>query len=288
MRADREFAYEKPEGVRRIVCVGDSFTMGYEVDAKDCFTNLLEQKLRENGKNVETLNAGVSGFSNAEACIYLENALLRYAPDVVVLSFYSNDLHDNVRTGIFALEGHTLVARKDRYVPAGSLANFLNSNWFFSWLSERSNAFVFVREKVAVAVKKAMVERNDQEVLSVAGQAAGKARGLRHRGLRHRRRLAAAILQRVQKTLQERGIDLVVQVIPSQPGGKDSPLEDNFPVEEFDASRTHMLHMKPVLDPFVGKELLYWQRSHAHWTPFSHGLSADALSRLILERKLLD
>src|SRR5690348_699381 len=32
MRADRDFSYGKPVGVRRIVCLGDSFTAGYEVE----------------------------------------------------------------------------------------------------------------------------------------------------------------------------------------------------------------------------------------------------------------
>src|SRR5687767_11459329 len=35
MRAERDFAREKPSGSRRIVSLGDSFTVGYEVAAED-------------------------------------------------------------------------------------------------------------------------------------------------------------------------------------------------------------------------------------------------------------
>src|SRR5262249_24998751 len=58
LRADREYSYEKPAGVKRIVCLGDSFTAGYEVDVEDCFTRVLERELTARGRKVEVLNAG--------------------------------------------------------------------------------------------------------------------------------------------------------------------------------------------------------------------------------------
>ncbi|MEZ4290376.1 MAG: hypothetical protein R3E53_07505 [Myxococcota bacterium] len=52
---------------------------------------MLEQELRRAGLQVEVLNAGVSGYSNAEALLYLERELLKYDPDLVLLSFFAND-----------------------------------------------------------------------------------------------------------------------------------------------------------------------------------------------------
>ena len=293
MRADRDYPYEKPEGTKRIVSLGDSFAMGYEVDAADCFASVLERNLREIGENVEVLNAGVSGFSNAEESVYLEKELLKYDPDVVVLSFYSNDLKDNVRSGIFELDGETLVQKKSRYVPAGSLGNFLNSNWFFNLLSERSNAFVFLKEQATVAVKRSMEAKNEARAETEPPDArpAAQPPASPHADsprLEQRKRLTAAILERVEELLTARGIPFVLQIIPSQPGGPDLPLDDRFPYEHFDSTHVHVVSMAKHLAPFVGKELLYWQRSHAHWTPFSHSLSAKALSQVIVEQKLLD
>ncbi|MDX1650569.1 MAG: GDSL-type esterase/lipase family protein, partial [Myxococcota bacterium] len=123
MRDDRDFAYAKPPGRQRILSLGDSFTAGYEVEADETFSAVLERTLRDRGLDVEVLNAGVSGFSTAEAYLYLERELWRYAPDVVVVSFFGNDLVDNVRTGLFAVEDGRLVPKAQRYVPGGRLGD---------------------------------------------------------------------------------------------------------------------------------------------------------------------
>ena len=57
---------KKPDGVGRIISLGDSFTIGYEADVDQTFSAVLERELRKPGHDVEVLNAGVSGFSNAE------------------------------------------------------------------------------------------------------------------------------------------------------------------------------------------------------------------------------
>jgi hypothetical protein len=111
MRDNRDFSYKKPDGVKRIISLGDSFTIGYQVDVDQTFSAVLERELQKAGHDVEVLNAGVSGFSNAEEALYLERELLKYDPDLVVLSFYSNDLTDNVRTGLFRLKDGNLHPR---------------------------------------------------------------------------------------------------------------------------------------------------------------------------------
>ena len=120
MRANRDYPREKPPGIKRIVSMGDSFTVGYEVDVSETFSSVLESELRSRGVMVEVLNAGVSGYGTAEECLYLERDLFRYDPDLVLVSFYGNDLVDNVRSGLFRLEGDRLVESASSYVPAGS------------------------------------------------------------------------------------------------------------------------------------------------------------------------
>ena len=75
MRADRDFAYAKPPGVKRIVSLGDSSTIGYEVALEDTFSQVLARELGRRGQRVEVLNAGVSGFGTAEENVYLEREL---------------------------------------------------------------------------------------------------------------------------------------------------------------------------------------------------------------------
>jgi lysophospholipase L1-like esterase len=286
MRADRDFPREKPAGTLRIVSLGDSFTIGYEVASEDTFSSVLERELRGAGLPVEVLNAGVSGYSNAEECLYLERALFDYAPDLVLVSFFANDLVDNVRADLFRLVDGKLVEGAHDYVPAGGLGDFLNTSSVFNLLSGYSNAFAMLKERANRILKARLVEANEQNVRQAAEQAqpvsddAGEAQ----------RRLAAAIFERIYAATRARGIPLVIQSIPGEVRvDAEIRLAEAFPLAEFDVAREGLAFVsaKELLDPWMAREQLYWTRSHFHWTPFAHRLSGEALSRVILERKLL-
>jgi lysophospholipase L1-like esterase len=93
---DREYPYEKPSGVSRILVLGDSFTWGYGVADGEIFTEVLEAGLRRDGLHWEVLNAGVSGWGTDQEYLYLINEGFKYAPDVVVLAFLVfNDPENN-------------------------------------------------------------------------------------------------------------------------------------------------------------------------------------------------
>jgi lysophospholipase L1-like esterase len=294
LRADRDYPYAKPPGVRRIVSLGDSYTVGYEVELEETFSQVLERELVARGFAVEVLNAGVSGYSTAEELLYLERELLRYEPDLVLVSFYGNDLVDNSRTGLFRLEDGVLVEAAHDYVPGGGTADFLNTNPVFNFLSERSDAFVLGKEVVTQLAKRRMVEENvsnlDQAVdAPPAGAGPSPV-------VAAQRRLAAALFERLYQETRERGIPLVIQSIPTAVyrGGDDSGVSEMrlvelFPLAEFDVQRPglHFLATKPLLDPEVGRTLLYYTRSHGHWTPFSHRVVGEALARLVVEEELL-
>ena len=285
LRADHDVAYAKPPGTRRIVCLGDSFTIGYEVEEAECFPRVLESELRGRGRPVEVLNAGVSGFSNAEECLYLERELHRYAPDVVCLSFFQNDLADNVRTGLFTLSDGKLVEAGSEYVPAGRLGNFLNTNAFFNVLSERSNAFAFLKEAWTRRIKQGMVEENQVAAGSATSAAATPAAPAEYE-----RRLCAAILERMYAWTRERGIAFVIQSIPFPSDADPARLDDLFPHELFDVTRPGIVFFaaKHVLEPHVATELLYWQHSHSHWTPIAHRLAGKGLAESIARAGLLE
>jgi len=117
-RADRDHPRAKPGGVRRIVALGDAFTLGAAVEREQTFSHVLESELRKAGLAVDVLNAGVPGFGTAEECLYLERALFDYAPDLVLVSFRAEDLEENERADLLRFDGRKLVAGRDSYVPA--------------------------------------------------------------------------------------------------------------------------------------------------------------------------
>ena len=290
MRDEREFARAKPAGTARILSLGDSYTIGYEVDAQQTFSAVMERELSAD-RRVEVLNAGVSGFSNAEACLYLERELLSYQPDLVVVSFSCNDLVDNVRTGLFRMEGDKLLSWNESYVPAGGFADWLNRSSVFNVLSERSNLFVFAKERLTLLIKRDMVVENERNLAAVENERGVPAadNATVDPETLCQRRLAAAIFERMYGNLHERGIPLVIHSIAAQAGPWDRPLEEMFPLAEFPTRRPGLLFVpsKKVLDPLVGKQVLYNQRSHFHWTAIAHELMGKELARAIAEAKLL-
>lgn len=290
LREDREYPYEKPPGTKRILCLGDSFTIGYEVSLPECFAKVMEQELVTTGRSVEVLNAGISGFSTAEECLYLERELYRYSPDVIVVAFFKNDYADNLRTGLFELREGQLVERNRTYVPAGGLGDFLNRNWFFSLLSERSNAFALLKEQITRRLKSGMeAAQLDQRSPRGAEDPARSGGTPAADDSAYPEKLAAAIFERLWRWTRERDIQLVILSIPFAAGGGNTSLADQFPRGEFDVARPGLAYLsgKDVLEEHAATEQLYWKHSHSHWTPLSHALIGRALARLILERDLL-
>lgn len=97
---DREYDLAKPEGAFRILVLGDSFTWGYGVSDEEIFTERLEAALTRDGRNVEVLNAGVSGWGTDQQALFLESEGFQYSPDLVVLAFFLYNDPDNIRHSI--------------------------------------------------------------------------------------------------------------------------------------------------------------------------------------------
>jgi hypothetical protein len=283
MRAEKDYSYRKPPGVKRIVMLGDSFTMGHEVNFEDTFSKVLEEILRGKGLNVEVLNTGVSGFGTAEECLYLERELFKYSPDLIVVSFFGNDLVDNVRSNLFKLKGTSLVQIGQEYVPLGRFGDFLNRNTILNFLSERSNAFAFGKERITELLKRRAISENVRN-LNVA---MGKDSGDQEEGP-YQRKLTAAIFDRIYSDTRNAGIPLMIQSIPYH-GEDPEALIEVFPLEEFNVNREWLYFVagKEFLEPLLGKAQLYWERSDGHWTPLSHRLSARALAERVLRENLL-
>ena len=93
---DREYPYEKPAGVFRILVLGDSFVWGYGVSNEETFTERLEQALTAEGAAIEVLNAGVSGWGTDQQLLYLESEGFKYSPELVVLAFFLYNDPENI------------------------------------------------------------------------------------------------------------------------------------------------------------------------------------------------
>jgi len=286
MRADREFAYAKPPGMRRIVSLGDSTTVGFTVDVEETFGAVLEDRLNAAGIPVEVLNAGVPGFGTAEELVYFERELVRYAPDLVLVNFYESDIKDNVRSPLYRWEQDRLVPGATRYYPDARMTDLLRSQPVLRWLDEHSNAFAFARGEAAAFLRQRRMQAQaeasgDRGAATVAPEAFTRTDPPR--------RMTAALFDAFLESTGRLGIPLVIQSIPSPawPHG-ELVLQEVFPVEFFDADRpgVHLLLGMDVLPPVIG-DLAPYRRTNHHYAPDGHRVMGEALAALVLERGLL-
>lgn len=89
-----EVGYDKPDGVYRILSVGDSFTFGFGVGQEQTFSHLLEGKLNAEGRHVQVINTGVGNYNTIQQLSYMEIEGHKFEPDHVILNFYLNDGED--------------------------------------------------------------------------------------------------------------------------------------------------------------------------------------------------
>jgi len=87
---------EKPEGVLRVVCLGDSFTFGEGVRAEDAYPAVMQRVLsaRLGDRPVEVINAGVHGYGVDQAIGSYIVQYHRFQPDIVTFGFFLNDVSD--------------------------------------------------------------------------------------------------------------------------------------------------------------------------------------------------
>jgi acyl-CoA thioesterase I len=75
---------------KTVLFFGDSLTAGYGLTVEQAFPALIEQDLKQKGKNVKVINAGLSGETSAGGSTRID-WVLRQPIDVFVLELGAND-----------------------------------------------------------------------------------------------------------------------------------------------------------------------------------------------------
>jgi lysophospholipase L1-like esterase len=280
-RNAREVAYEKPAGTLRLLSVGDSHTQGYEVRQAYTYTAVAERTLAARlgapPGGVEAINAGVSGWSTAEALAFVENEGVRYQPDAVVLGFYGNDFEDNLKAGLFALgpDGQ-LVEKKHEHIPGVKIQNALYRMAPVRWLSENSYFYSLFFNAVwehfkALAAKAArQAAPTEYAVASRDGPS------------RHELALAEALILRLDAFCKARGIRLIVADIPRRPGPQR--FAASIPPEmaaRLHAAGVELVGSAPLLAAYDGVAEMHVPNGHQHISEFTHTLIGVEIARRV-------
>jgi hypothetical protein len=94
---DVEHPVAKPAGAFRILVLGDSFMEAVQVSLEDSFARRLERLHAADGRAVEVINAGISGWGTDDQLAYLRLYGSRFRPDLVLVGMtLHNDVSDNL------------------------------------------------------------------------------------------------------------------------------------------------------------------------------------------------
>jgi lysophospholipase L1-like esterase len=156
-RGRRPVAVQPAPGVTRIAVLGDSATFGWGVEDQESYPAVLEQRLNaqgglSRGGTVEVINAGVIGTGTGEQALWYDLWVKQYAPSVVVLTVFPNDVDDDSRGGFFEVDAagaahprplDVLERGLDTVRRTRAIANHTPG---FDWLSQHSELFTWVRQ----------------------------------------------------------------------------------------------------------------------------------------------
>lgn len=297
IRSDVEIPYEKPTGKKRIVSLGDSFLMGYGAHPNEMLLDVMIERLKAAGQDVELVNLAVSGFGNAEELVALQAEGMKYEPDLVLIGWHDTDLDDNVRSGLFELRDGDLVRAAETFLPAVKSREALFRIPLYRFLAGNSQLYNWFRDKVGEAVKTALADVRDAQSsaaqakqLELAPPAPAAAVDVPEPATdesaetaNYAEQLTLALLRRIDEVSREGGSELLIIDIPVRLNGTTFrsayPLTPGF--ESFD-----LFAPLPLFEAHTG-ELLYWERSHGHFTPLGNRIVGEGAADLILKRNLL-
>lgn len=282
-----EAALAAPEGVARVLVVGDSFAFGYGVEDEESFPRRLEARWRVEGRAVEVLNAGVPGYSADHHLVYLRERGFALAPDLLLVALCENDVADlgwsrhELGPDRLPVRVHSLRRLVDengrlRYVNEDRLP--LPERWLpadlAAWLADHSHLYNWLRFNGVRTWVGWTSRREDQARARAAGPApdaaittlapAEIARGLES-GDAFRHRYHRFLVDAIRAEADARGIAVRFVVT----GGGESPLTADCAAAPdcFDAAA--LLPRSTSPESYLPVD--------GHWSADAHRRVADAL-----------
>ena len=149
-RGLRPHSLQKPEGTRRILILGDSFTFGVGVEDEETFPAAAEAALNRGTATpdrYETLNAGCPGWGTENALAFWLERGRSLDVDLLVLAFFRNDFSDNMRRSLFEIrDGKAVFVPQTRPSLAKRISRRIP---FYAFLCSHSHLLNLARRAAA-------------------------------------------------------------------------------------------------------------------------------------------
>lgn len=294
---DREHAGRKPEGVFRVLVLGDSFMEALQVPFEKSLPSLVERALNErSGRRVEVVNASVSGWGTDDELQYLTRYGMQLKPDLILLVMtLHNDISDNLRQQFHTIRNGALVEQP----PPGGSAFRYELLQLKAFLATRSHTYqLLLRARRAREVRDTASQLRSHVVeLFMPSDTAQISRGLE---------LTALLLERVQTLASSERSRVVVVLLPlvvqlsderfaafsRSASGSARDLEIDKPQRMMkrvgDRLRLTMIDLLPGFRDWTvrGGRALYLERD-GHWNEEGHRLAADIVVHELIDRHVM-
>ncbi len=280
---DRELSREKPAGGWRVAVLGDSFTFGMSVDLEDTYGKRLENLLRSRVTTTEVLNFGVIGYGLWQFRIQLEQQVMPWEPDVVVLGLFLDDIVQSIppsQQGKPGWTGHNPFARNARkQASAFYLVNTLR------------NLEKLLETRYRYRRGHGYLEGIDKRKQELARERSQHAYSKAQYGT-----LPGAYYLRFSEGLEAmgdwaaaQGIALLVAYIPdaSQLGEPQRQHINRFLARETRRLGIPFVDVTPRIEAYPDARELYLFPLDAHTSPRGHEMIAQALFELLSREKLI-
>ena len=254
---DLERAVPKPAGVRRAVCIGDSFTWGVSVLFDDAWPQRVERTLsRERGERWEAVNLGEPGLNAVQEASRLASEGFAYEPDVVIVAYVLNDSEDEAAAEARRAEDWV---EEQRRPPSASLL-------------DRSALARLVRTRIRATIENRRRIEGFRSMYAddYAGWAA-----------------ARRALKAMGGMCRERGVPLVVAIFPLLA----NPLDERYPFADVHAkvaqaageAGAKVVDLLPAFRGLDGRLLVVDGADDEHPNEIAHRIAARAIAQAVDE-----
>ena len=243
----------KPEGITRIVGLGDSFTFGTGVRNEHTFLSVLQKILETDGagRNVQVLNLGAPAYNTVDEINLLRYKGLAYDPDIVVICFFLNDAGGggSARQFIIAQGEQSFWRKTSRIID------------YIASLLERRHA----AQALVSAYEKSFVEKSPGWID------------------------AKHALNEAKILSEEENFKIILAIFPVLWGlSDDYPFSSiHRKINSYaEGLSIPVLDLQPAFDGFDGPEL-WVHPGNQHPNEIAHKVAAETLARFILESDIL-